>query len=211
MRLTAPWTISFLLPFMGSVVQSFTSHSPVIGWRCSTSTVRFPGPVIVEPVFSATSPAVTGSSDGGDKSTLSAKEQKKKDRMALIRKEGGPLSFNTKYGALNPFGIYYGLMAILLGIPWLFGLLGCQLLYFVTGNRVDKFKRIPIFISHVWGVSLLRLTRNYPKIDNKDILKNFYKEKRPAMFVANHASWMDIPFLGALIGWRNYKLVSKKS
>jgi 1-acyl-sn-glycerol-3-phosphate acyltransferase len=29
------------------------------------------------------------------------------------------------------------------------------------------------------------------------------------MFVANHNSWMDIPFLGATIGWRNYKLISK--
>ena len=29
------------------------------------------------------------------------------------------------------------------------------------------------------------------------------------MFVANHNSWMDIPFLGATIGWRNYKIISK--
>eukprot|EP00559_Dactyliosolen_fragilissimus_P003376 CAMPEP_0184856390 /NCGR_PEP_ID=MMETSP0580-20130426/1574_1 /TAXON_ID=1118495 /ORGANISM="Dactyliosolen fragilissimus" /LENGTH=175 /DNA_ID=CAMNT_0027351395 /DNA_START=516 /DNA_END=1043 /DNA_ORIENTATION=- len=30
------------------------------------------------------------------------------------------------------------------------------------------------------------------------------------MFVANHNSWMDIPFLGGTIGWRNYKIVAKK-
>jgi 1-acyl-sn-glycerol-3-phosphate acyltransferase len=30
------------------------------------------------------------------------------------------------------------------------------------------------------------------------------------MFVANHNSWMDIPFMGATIGWRNYKFVAKK-
>jgi 1-acyl-sn-glycerol-3-phosphate acyltransferase len=30
------------------------------------------------------------------------------------------------------------------------------------------------------------------------------------MFVSNHASWMDIPFLGYVIGWRNYKIISKK-
>lgn len=30
------------------------------------------------------------------------------------------------------------------------------------------------------------------------------------MFVANHNSWMDIPFLGSTIGWRNYKLISKQ-
>jgi 1-acyl-sn-glycerol-3-phosphate acyltransferase len=33
--------------------------------------------------------------------------------------------------------------------------------------------------------------------------------KRAAMFVANHNSWMDIPFLGYAIGWRNYKIISK--
>lgn len=30
------------------------------------------------------------------------------------------------------------------------------------------------------------------------------------MFVANHCSWDDIPFLGATVGWRNYKIVAKK-
>lgn len=29
------------------------------------------------------------------------------------------------------------------------------------------------------------------------------------MFVANHNSWMDIPFVGVTVGWRNYKLISK--
>lgn len=56
----------------------------------------------------------------------------------------------------------------------------------------------------------MRLSRSFPTIENYDVLKEFYNEKRPAMFVANHCSWMDIPFLGATVGWRNYKLVSKK-
>ncbi len=29
------------------------------------------------------------------------------------------------------------------------------------------------------------------------------------MFVANHNSWMDIPFVGVCVGWRNYKIISK--
>jgi 1-acyl-sn-glycerol-3-phosphate acyltransferase len=32
---------------------------------------------------------------------------------------------------------------------------------------------------------------------------------RAAMFVANHSSFMDIPFVGTSIGWRNYKFISK--
>jgi 1-acyl-sn-glycerol-3-phosphate acyltransferase len=57
---------------------------------------------------------------------------------------------------------------------------------------------------------LLRLSRSYPEMENKEILDKFFKEGRPAMFVANHQSWMDIPFLGVTVGWKNYKLVSKK-
>jgi 1-acyl-sn-glycerol-3-phosphate acyltransferase len=34
--------------------------------------------------------------------------------------------------------------------------------------------------------------------------------KRPAMFVANHCAWMDIPFMGVVIGWRNYKMIAKR-
>ena len=30
------------------------------------------------------------------------------------------------------------------------------------------------------------------------------------MFVSNHNSWMDIPFIGYTIGWQNYKFVAKK-
>ena len=32
----------------------------------------------------------------------------------------------------------------------------------------------------------------------------------PVMFVANHCSWMDIPFVGVNVGWRNYKIIAKE-
>ena len=55
------------------------------------------------------------------------------------------------------------------------------------------------------------LTRCTPKIENKEILQKFFKQKQhAAMICANHNSWMDIPFLGYTAGWRNYKLISKK-
>jgi len=121
-----------------------------------------------------------------------------------------PLAFNTKYGALNPFGIFYGLTSIILGLVWYAGIQSCRLFYLLTGNRFDKNKRLPIFFGHVWGVLLMRLTNCYPKIYNKEIIDELYKKHKAAMFVANHRSWMDIPFLGAAIGWRNYKMVAKK-
>ncbi|GMI48801.1 hypothetical protein TrCOL_g11374 [Triparma columacea] len=61
----------------------------------------------------------------------------------------------------------------------------------------------------------MRLTRCYPVIE---VLEGAPKPvkyfERPSsntapMYVANHASWMDIPYMGAAIGWRNYKIVAK--
>ena len=106
-------------------------------------------------------------------------EKRKQERKALVRKEGGLFAFDTKYGALNPFAIYYGIVAIILGIPWYIALTFCQLLYKITGNRFDRQRRIPIFITHIWGTLLMRLTRCYPKIENLKTLRDFYKEYVP--------------------------------
>lgn len=74
---------------------------------------------------------------------------------------------------------------------------------------MDKMRRIPIFLSQIWGTVLMRLTRSFPTIEGREILEKYYKENRAAMFVANHNAWMDIPFVGATVGWRNYKMISK--
>jgi 1-acyl-sn-glycerol-3-phosphate acyltransferase len=47
-------------------------------------------------------------------------------------------------------------------------------------------------------------------MENRDVLLDLYRQNKAAMFVGNHNSWMDIPFIGATIGWRNYKFVAKK-
>ena len=88
----------------------------------------------------------------------------------------GFLGFKTKYGYLNPYAIYYGATSILLGIPWFIALNFCQLLYKITGNKLDKLRRLPIFFSQVWGVALMRLTGSNPKVVGRDILNKFYKE-----------------------------------
>jgi 1-acyl-sn-glycerol-3-phosphate acyltransferase len=121
----------------------------------------------------------------------------------------GLFEFKTKAGWINPFSLYYGFVALFLGLPWFIGLTIAQILYTITRDKFDQKRRIPIFLSHCWGVALLFLTRSIPDIEGHDILKKFYKENRAAMFVANHNSWMDIPFMGYTMGWRNYKLISK--
>ena len=86
----------------------------------------------------ASASAATASSDGEDTAQLSHLQAKKNTRQQQVREEGGPFAFNTKYGALNPYAIYYGLTAIVLGLPWFVALTCCRLLYAITGGRVDK-------------------------------------------------------------------------
>lgn len=112
---------------------------------------------------------------GEGEPALSSADQKKEAHRQLIRQEGGRFAFDTKYGALNPFAIYYGLTAILLGIPWFAALTVYQLFAWVTRGKIDKQRKIPVLISHVWGTTLLRLTRCYPKMENLGILKKFFK------------------------------------
>jgi hypothetical protein len=99
----------------------------------------------------------------------------KRLRMELIRQEGGRFSFNTKFGALNPFAIYYGVTSILLGLPWFAALTMYQLFQLITFGRFDKLRRIPIFLNQVWGETLLFLTRCYPDMESRGILKKFYE------------------------------------
>jgi hypothetical protein len=88
----------------------------------------------------------------------------------------GLFEFKTKAGWINPFSLYYGFVAILLGLPWFVGLTIAQLIYTITRDKFDQKRRIPIFLSHCWGVALLHLTRSIPDIEGQDILNKFYKE-----------------------------------
>lgn len=126
--------------------------------------------------------------------------------------EYGRIFVYKRYCAVSLFltsGVVF-ISFTVLGIPWFIGMTLLQCMYFITRGKVDKQRRLPILISQCWGEALLTLTRMWPKITNRDILQRYYSQNRPAMIVANHNSWMDIPFLGVTIGWRNYKLVSKK-
>jgi 1-acyl-sn-glycerol-3-phosphate acyltransferase len=187
--------IQLVFPFLLVSTSAFTVPStPTITQQSSS---LFPKPRCHS--CNRSSPHLSASST----TTLSSSESNGDDTRF------GRFTFKCKYGYLNPFAIYYGITSILLGIPWFVALNICQLFYKITGNRYDKLRKLPIFCSQTWGYLLLRMTRSYPNVEGGEILDKFFKENRAAMFVANHNSWMDIPFLGLSVGWRNYKMISK--
>jgi hypothetical protein len=111
-----------------------------------------------------------------EETTGKDKQDEKKELLQKIRKVGGPTSFLTKYGAMNMFGVYWLLLSSSLGLVWFSLLQICRLFYWISGDRLDKNKRIPIFFSHVWGTLLLRLSNSYPHVENRELLKDLYSK-----------------------------------
>uniref|UniRef100_A0A7S1XZP6 1-acyl-sn-glycerol-3-phosphate acyltransferase n=2 Tax=Grammatophora oceanica TaxID=210454 RepID=A0A7S1XZP6_9STRA len=173
----------------------------------SASAAAAPGDV---PLAAAETVEVASSSSSSDETTTPPKLSKKERLRAQARKEGGPLIVPTPGGFLNPYGAFYLATSVFLGLFWFAGLVGCQFLYLISGNRIDKLRRLPITLSQIWGETLMFLTRAHPRMEGKEKLLEFYKQNRAAMFVSNHNSWHDIPIVGHTIGWRNYKIVAKK-
>jgi len=193
----------------GSGIVGGSSKSPLFFDRASSGAGKRQARISATTLL-----ATTPNSDGN---AAAAVEPIKKEKRTLkdLRKEGGPFTVNTPIGALNPFAVYYFFISVGLGIPWVVLCRTWQFIHWITGNRFDPKRKIPIFIGHCWGMTLMRLTRCYPVIKNREVVTEYFKknggeESKSAMFVANHCSWMDIPFLGAVMGWRQYKIVSKK-
>jgi len=113
---------------------------------------------------------------------------------------------------LNWYGAIFGIIGVSLAFFWWSGLLLCQAFQFLTRQKFDSQRRLPVEVGHLWGTIVLKLTNCYPVITGKENLKAIYKgdsktkEKKPVMFVANHSSFMDIYFVGVSIGWKNYKV-----
>lgn len=62
----------------------------------------------------------------------------KKKTIKELRAEGGLLTINTPIGALNPFALYYGVISLILGIPWFVSVKTCQLMYWITRGKFDR-------------------------------------------------------------------------
>jgi hypothetical protein len=128
--------LSILLVIQTTVVAGFAvpkrQHGLKFASRGDLTSCRSPSTLL-----QIVSTATTGDTP---EVALTAKTGKK--TLQELRAEGGPLTFNTPIGALNPFAIYYGLMSIFLGIPWYFALKGCQFMYLITGGRFDKKVRL---------------------------------------------------------------------
>lgn len=100
----------------------------------------------------------------------------RKPEKNQYRAQAGPFSFQTKYGVLNPFAIWYGTVAIGFGLVWFAALTTYQLFAFVTRGKLDQKRLIPNLLNQTWGELLLFFTNSFPKIEGTEHLKKLNKE-----------------------------------
>jgi hypothetical protein len=97
------------------------------------------------------------------------------DGVSKVHKKDA-LTVNTKYGRLNLYGVYYITVLVLLGLPWYLSLTACQVFYKLTGDRFDRMRKLPMFLSQCWGEASMLLTGTRPAVEGKDKLEKFHKE-----------------------------------
>jgi Acyltransferase len=93
---------------------------------------------------------------------------------------------------INSFGLWCAIVSIITGPIWMMAM---SIVNFVTTRveDLDPHKSFYDTTGKVWSKVWLSLTNCYPTISgNVELLKN---SSGPCLYVANHASWMDIPVL----------------
>ncbi|GMI29601.1 hypothetical protein TeGR_g4605 [Tetraparma gracilis] len=136
-------------------------------------------------------------------------------RSLFLSSSPSPLYTWSSGLSLNLYGFYYAFVAISNGLWWYAAVKACQLLYLLSRAlpprlRADRGRRLPVLLSSLWGRATLLLTCSSPLVTNRAASLAALPPGAACMFVANHCSWMDIPYASAAVAPRNYKTLAKR-
>lgn len=92
---------------------------------------------------------------------------------------------------INLWGVFFGIQCWALMFCWLFGMLLVMPLKFAFGDRFDSEG---LFIDGFgrWWSRLTTFPHSIPRLTGRENIP----WGEPCIYVANHASWMDIPYIG---------------
>jgi hypothetical protein len=119
-----------------------------------------------------------------------------RDQVNVLFKVGE----EQKQKIVNDFGVYCGSVIMLTSIPWMAAMSALQTLQkFSFTKNLDPQRALYDTTGKIWARTWLSLANSYPEItgDVDLVAKNGSLDSLggPVMFVANHASWLDIPIL----------------
>lgn len=137
---------------------------------------------------------------------------------------------NIKYGPaitigklkINIFGAIFGLWEVFWGVFYWYPMMTIYGLSrsiskrlpgkFDIMEKIDPYRRIPIMVAYTWGLISMGLFGLWPVVEgreNLEALRDDNGKLKSAMYVANHCSWMDIPYVCRVLGFRNCKMIAK--
>jgi Acyltransferase len=90
---------------------------------------------------------------------------------------------------VNAFGLWCLLVSLITGPIWMAGM---ALVQATVSEEQDPHRSLFDKTGKVWAKAWLTLTNSYPTISGET---NTLPVGRPCLYVANHASWLDIPVL----------------
>lgn len=104
------------------------------------------------------------------------------------------LGTEPKTKVVNAFGLWCMAVSLVVCPIWYAALKLCAFSYNFNDSW-DPNREAYDFMGKIWAKSFLTLTGSYPTFSGELKLLEKGPHNRPCLFVANHASWLDIPVL----------------
>lgn len=104
-------------------------------------------------------------------------------------------SFNVGRLKVNIFGIFFALQCWSLMLCWLGGMLMIMPFKLIFGKLFDS-EGIIIDAGGRWWSRLTTFPHSLPRVTG---IENIPSRKEPTIYVSNHQSWMDIPYMGGYL------------
>jgi len=105
------------------------------------------------------------------------------------------LGSEPKQKIINPFGVWCLTVSLLVCPIWFAALQLTQAAYNMFGDDWDPNREFYDGLGKIWAKSFLTMTGSYPSFSGELDLLEKGPHNKPCLFVANHASWLDIPVL----------------
>ena len=126
--------------------------------------------------------------------TLSLQNEKEKGKFHLISIWPKHPIFKVFKKAINIWGIIFGIQCCSIMCLWFIGML----LFMPFKLLFPKFDKDGIVIDSLgrWWSRLVSFPHSIPTVTG---IENLPPKTEPCIYIANHASWMDIPILGGYL------------
>ena len=105
------------------------------------------------------------------------------------------LGKEPKTKSINLFGLWALVVSLVICPIWYLALQLCAASYNIFGDDWDPNREFYDGLGKVWAKAFLGLTGSYPTYSGELELLRKGPHNKPCLFVANHASWLDIPVL----------------